>query len=81
MTDEKEVVSEETVAKVLSMLPDRPTVEQLMETRQFDGENTIHAALSVLAQRGKVQSLDLLGYGGTWAVEKDSLKGRAGRQP
>jgi len=63
MGTNEEAVSEETIAKVLSMLPNRSTVEQLMETGQFDCCNTIYAALHVLERRGKVQPRDLLGYG------------------
>lgn len=55
-------VPEETVAKVLSLLPRYSTVEGLMETGQFDCSNTIHAALRILQARGKVQARDLYAY-------------------
>ena len=63
MGTKEEVVSEETVAKVLSMLPNHSNVTQLMETGEFDCCNTIYAALHVLERRGKVQPRDLFGYG------------------
>ncbi|HYN16400.1 MAG TPA: hypothetical protein VES66_11510 [Terriglobales bacterium] len=70
MSIKEEVVSEKTLGKVLSMLPDYPTVEQLMETGEFDSNNTIHAALRVLEKQGKVQPRDLFGYG-TEAEDKE----------
>ena len=54
-------VPEETVSKVLSLLPDCPTVEQLMETSQFDSSNTIHAALRILKERGQIKAEELFG--------------------
>jgi hypothetical protein len=53
-------ISEETVSKVLSMLPDCPTVEQLMETGQFDSGNTIRSALRILKERGQINAEALL---------------------
>jgi repressor of nif and glnA expression len=54
-------VSEETVSKVFLMLPDCPTVEQLMETGQFYSSNTIRAALRILEERGHVNAEELFG--------------------
>ena len=65
-----EPISEEIVVKVLSMLPDHPTVEQLMETGEFDSSNTVYAALRILEKRGKVQAAPLIPYGDLSEREK-----------
>jgi hypothetical protein len=57
-------VSEETIAKVLSMLPKHHMVDQLWKTGEFDSTDAIYAALHVLKARGKVVAVDPI-YGPT----------------
>lgn len=59
MSDQQNVVPEETIERVLALLPTHSLVEELMETGEFDSTNTIYAALHELERRGKVRGCDL----------------------
>ena len=58
-------VSEDTIVKVLRLLPDHRTVEGLRETDTLRDVplTDIYEALHTLEKRGQVKAVDLLGRG------------------
>ena len=59
MSDQENVIPEETIERVLALLPTHSLVSQLMETGEFDSTSEIYAALHELERRGKVRGCDL----------------------